>query len=212
MIEYTELTNDIVGKLEIDNTDTDRFDVDENLAIAQLSLLNTLPFHFINNAIKTVKGNLSNGVNSYQWPSDYVRFNRMWVDFANSITGSNEGKKVQIYNDIDNRIPVIGSVATKNYPFIDLNVEGGFGIYPVPDADVTYGWRCRYVWQVPNPTSSQDCLLQYNLKNLLVYRTVQLCALIQTESGNPYNLGLSQEMKDLFTTELMNFLPKQGAK
>ena len=204
MITYAELKADVVGMLEIDNTDADRFLLDENLRKAQLTLLNTLPFRYLTNAIKTVKANLSNGVNLYQWPSDYVRFIEMWVDFTNPITASNEGRKIVEYEDSDFYTPTIGDLASKNYPYIDLNVEGGFGIYPVPDKDVTSGWRLRYVWQTPNPTAVQDCLLEYNLKNLLVYRTVELCAIIEE-----HNIVLSEKAGKMFTDELNLFLPKK---
>lgn len=205
-ILYTELKADIIGIMEIGSTDADRFNLDENLAIAQVGILNALPYKYITNAIKTVKFDLTNAISLYQWPSDYVKYVEMWVDFANSIdhADDNEGRKVEVYSDEDFYAPTIGKVASKNFPFIDLNVEGGFGLYPVPDATVTNGARLRYVYKLANPTSSQDCLLEYNLKNLMVFKTAELCAMVEE-----FNMDLAQKMKRLYDEELARFLPKQ---
>jgi len=206
-IEYTELRDAVVGELEIDDNDADRYELDANLATAQLGILNSLPFKYLKNAVKTVKFNVSNGVNLYQWPSDFVRFMRLWVDFESAITATNEGQQVTEYDDQTYHAKTIGQMATKRYPYGDFDVEGGFGIYPVPSADVTNGFRLRYIWQIPNPTSTQPCLLEYNLRNLMVYKATELCALV-----DEFNVQLADRMKAGYGDELAKFLPKKDKR
>jgi hypothetical protein len=206
-IDYSELKDAVVGELEIDATDADRYEFDANIITAQLGILNSLPFKYLKNAIKTVKFNVSIGVNLYQWPDDFIRHVRLWVDYANPITASNEGSQVTEYDDQAYHAKTVGQMATKRYPYGDYDVEGGFGIYPVPDADVTNGFRLRHVWQIPNPTSIQPCLLEYNLRNLLILRTTELCALV-----DEFNVQLADRMNKLYAEELAKFLPKKDKR
>lgn len=205
-IAYSELTAAVIGIMEIDNTDADRFNVDINLAIAQQGLLNVLPSRFLKNAIKTVKGDLSNGVSLYQWPDDFFRRLNVWADYSAEISESNPGAKCIPYDPDEHVLPIqdLGSIT---YPFIDMDVEGGFGLYPVPSSDQTNGLRIRYVWKLPNPASTQPCLLNYDLKNLMVFKTVQLCALVEE-----FNIELSREYGRLYDDELAKFLPKKEKK
>jgi len=205
-ITYTELKNAVVGIMEIDNTDADRYNVDINLGIAQAGLLNALPSKWLKNAIKTTKGALSSGVALYQWPSDFFRMLNIWLDFSAAISATNEGNKAMVYDPDENILPV-GDLASTNFPFVDIEVEGGFGVYPVPAADQADGVRVRYVWKLPNPTSSQNCLLNYDLKNLMVYKTVELCAMVEE-----FNIELATKYGGLYDDELKKFLPKKENK
>ena len=207
MIPYTELLNESLGLLEIDSNDAERFLIDQSLWQAQRHLLNVLPNQFLINAIKTTRFNLVVRTRDYQWPTDHVRTVEMWVDYLYTITVLNPGRKVTPYRLLDRHVSNIDSIASKNYPFYDDNVEGGFGLYPVPDANVTEGCRLRYVWDIPAPTSTQECLLETNLKNLLIYKAVSLSALIEE-----HNLELSKQMNAKFVTELQLFLPKEKEK
>lgn len=208
-ITYTELKNAVVGQLEIDATDADRYELDGNLAAAQLGIINSLPFEYLKNVLTTTKTNIQSGIHLYQWPSDFVRFVRLWLDYDNAIVESsgNHGNKAQDVDDENSHLVNIAKIATKRYPYVDLNVEAGYGIYPVPSSNVTNGQRLRYVWQVPNPTSTQECLLEYNLRNLMVYRATELCALV-----DEFNVDLAAAMAKLYTEELSRFLPKKGKK
>ena len=40
---------------------------------------------YLINAIRTWKGNLLNTVHAYQWPSDFMRYMMMWIDFRNPL-------------------------------------------------------------------------------------------------------------------------------
>lgn len=208
-ITYTELKDAVVGQLEIDATDADRFQLDINLAAAQLGIINSLPFDYLKNVITTTKTNIQTGIHLYQWPPDFVRFVGLWLDYANEIVESSgvHGNKAQHYDGEGSHVVNIAALATKRYPYVDLNVEAGYGIYPVPSADITDGQRLRYIWQVPNPTNTQECLLEYNLRNLMVYRTIELCALV-----DEFNVELSGIMQKLYTEELSQFLPKKDKK
>lgn len=208
-ILYTELLGAVVGHLEIDATDASRFEFDANIATAQLGLLNALPFKFLKNAVTTTKTNIDDGIHLYQWPSDFVRFHELWLSYDAAINEAAGvyGNKAQEYDGEQAHIKNIASLATKRYPYIDIDVEGGYGIYPVPSADQATGQRIRYIWQIPNPTITQDCLLEYNLRNLLIFRATQLCALV-----DEFNIQLAQEMGKNYTEELNLFLPKKGKK
>ncbi|NOY58912.1 MAG: hypothetical protein GXO75_08250 [Calditrichaeota bacterium] len=205
MIKYTELRDAVLGFLEIDSTDKDRFQVDENLNKAQEHLLLILPLEFISNAVKTSKTDLKAGQSAYQWPDDYIRFVAAWVDYKNTITYSNPGKPCTPLPD--ERFIYIGNkqtFASENFPMIDLNVENGFAIYPEPQTTVTEGIRIRYVYSLPNISSTQDSLLRYSLKNLLVYYATSLSALIEN-----YRPNLASAMQQLFQDELNGMLPKE---
>jgi hypothetical protein len=206
-ITYTELKNAVVGQLEIDADDAARYELDGNLAAAQLGILNALPFKYLTNAITTTKLDIDTGVHLYQWPSDYVRLIELWLDYAVTIDESAGvyGNKAQVYDGEGAHVVNIASLATKRYPYVDDNVEGGYGIYPVPSANVTDGQRIRYIWKLPNPTSVQNCMLEYNLRNLMVFRATSLCALV-----DEFNVALSAKMEDLYAKELQTFLPKKG--
>lgn len=208
-IAYTELQSAVVGQLEIDATDGDRFELDANLATAQLGIINALPFEYLKNCITTTKFNVASGTHLYQWPDDFVRFVALWVDFASTINEASGvyGNKCISPNDETAHLKNFAALATKRYPVVDLNVEGGFGIYPVPDANVTDGFRLRYIWRVPNPTSTQDCLLEYNLRNLMIYKATQLCAMV-----DEFNIQLAGEMGKAYADELAKFLPKKDKR
>jgi len=208
VIPYSELTNDVLGYLEIDSNDLTRFKVVESLNHAQEHLLLILPLKFISNAIKTVKTDLIAGKPDYQMPSDYIRFISLWVDYAQPITYANPGK---ICTPLpDESVVFIGNktqFASKNYPAVDLNVENGYAIYPIPDQNITDGIRLRYVYSLPNISTNQDSLLRYSLKNLLVYYATSLSALIEN-----YRPKLASAMQQLFQDELSKLLPKEERK
>lgn len=203
-IPYSELLAETLGLLEIDSDDADRFKIDENLRQSQRRLLNTLDRRWLVNAIKTSKFNITSGTRDYQYPSDYWRFVELWVNFTTEITISNPGNKCTVFETTGRHVKNIEAIASVTYPFVDIDTEGGLAIYPVPTADVTNGARIRYVYDMPAPTSSQDCLLEPNLKNLLVYNTVRLSALIEE-----HNVKLADEMLKLYTEEVQAFLPKE---
>ena len=208
MIPYTELRDADLGYLEIDSSDTTRFQVDESLNRAQEHLLLILPLEYISNAVKTAKTNLVSGQADYQWPDDYIRMVEVWVDYTKPITYSNTGKVCTPLPD--ESVMYVGDrtqFASKNFPMIDLNVENGFAIYPVPDANVTDGIRIRYVYSLPNISSTQDSLLRYSLKNLLVYYATSLSALVEN-----YRPELASAMQQLFQDELKGMLPKEERK
>jgi hypothetical protein len=206
-ITYTELKNAVVGQLEIDADDAARYELDGNLAAAQVGILNALPFRYLKNAITTTKATLTTAIFLYQWPSDFVRLVEIWFNHLESIDPADgkHGNKALVHDGENSYIQNIAKIATKRYPVVDLEVEDGYGVYPVPDVTVTNGIRIRYVWRIPNPTSTQDCLLEYNLRNLMVYRATSLCALV-----DEFNVALSAKMEDLYAKELQTFLPKRG--
>lgn len=204
MITYLELKNAVVGYLRIENTaaDVTRFDIDNKLNDAQTHILATISHKYIRNALKTVKGALANGVVAYQWPSDFLRIKSLWLDYGAQISITNYGRPARYQEDItdrssQNRIP------TTEYPLYSANVEEGFEIAPAPAADQANGFRLRYIQTLLTISSSQDCMLPPNLKNLMTFYSTHLCALI-----DGYNKELSATMLDDFKDEQGKFLPK----
>ena len=203
MIPYTELTEEVIGNLEIDSNDMDRYKVVENLNAAQLELLNTLPTKFISNIVKTTAVDLSINVVSYQWPNDFLRYLQLWLDFTAAITVDNRGREATTFI-AGNYLRPMMDIASTQFPFIDVEIEGGYEIRPKPSATMVHGGRMRYVYRPQAIATNQPSLLNYNLRNLLVYKGTQLSALI-----DEYRPDLSDRFGGFFDKELMKFMPKK---
>lgn len=208
MIEYSDLVTQVVNNLEIGNTDTDieRFNIVANLNAVQLQLLNILPTHFISVAVRTVKFNMTADKPDYQWPNEFVRYVKMWVDYANPITYTNPGREVTVWNPEKHHLPIT-DIASENFPFIDLDIERGFYLAPIPNTSVTNGIRLRYVQELPAISDTQPSLLDARFKNLLVFGASSLSALVDN-----YRPELAKNFQDLFQRELGPFMPKEEKK
>ena len=204
MITYTELVKGVAANLQIDATGDDitRLQVAENLNRAQLTLLTVLPVFWLDNAVKTARSKLISGRSDYRFPSDFLRFVGLWLDYEQPVTDGNPGRKAAVFDDGMGFYVNPARVATKRFPYVDLNVEGGYRIYPVPDRDVRDGIRLRYVWRLPDISENQPCLLEDKLKNLLVFRASALCAAVDN-----YSPELADRYGGLFREELRAFLP-----
>ena len=199
-ITLTILQNEVTGNLELNNdaVTITRFKVVEHINAAQRTLLRTLPLSEIDNAIKTVRFNLTDDVNAYQWPSDFARRIKIWLDFTNAISVSNHGKvatesKNGEFYKSGNYVPTAG------YPKWE-SIEGGFKVFPLPTSDRTDGGRLRYVQQLPTITSSQDCLLRADLTNLIVFYASSLSCMV-----DDYNLALAKQYAAMFTEDAKTF-------
>jgi len=207
---YAELTNEIIANLEIDSSDLGRYQVVEKINLAQLEIINVLPFNWIANIIKTSYFNLLAPANPnnhlYQWPPDFLRFVQGWVCYTVSPEGMDRDHQGLPLNEwiADNHHKTIDQIATINFPFIDIHHEGGFEIRPAPAAAVTNGGRLRYVWRIPAVDTGQPSLLNYNLKPLLVHRASELAAMVDN-----YRPDLANRFKKLFEEDLANFMPKR---
>lgn len=209
----SELVSAVIGKLELDAAgaaDIARFQIYESLSEAQLHLMNILPIKYLSEGIKTTLFNLITNEAEYQWPTldfPFLRYVSLWVDFANAIvmTGGtvNPGKRVVEYDADVHHLP-INQVATTNYPFVDLNVEVGYMIYPVPSVGVTDGGRLRYIYKPKDISASQDSLLNPGLKNLLIFKATPLSALV-----DQYRPDLAKVYEGFYDKELAQFLPKE---
>ena len=202
MITYTELTDAVIGNLEIDSNELDRYQVVENLNRSQLEILNTLPTRFISNVVKNTWVNFSAGVSMYKWPNDFLRFVKLWINYSAPVIPE-KGKEATIYKS-ENFFKNLSDIGTQNFPFVDIEIEGGYEIAPTPNGDLDYGGYMRYVWKPQPISSNQNSLLNYNLKNLLVNRAIQLSCLMDN-----YRPDLAKEFEKLFDKELAKFMPKK---
>lgn len=201
MITGTTLKAAVIANMELNNdaTTESRFRVYANINAALQTVLRVFPLSQIDNAIKTTKGNLLQDISAYQWPSDFVRFIRLWVDYNNAITQTNPGYEAippwegEFYADsLDRR-------NSQKKPLVEY-VEGGFEIRPVPSAALTAGLRLKYVYLQPDISDSQNCLLREDLQNAIEFEATSLCAKIDS-----YNLELSANMHERFKEELAIF-------
>lgn len=206
-ITYTELITPIQNNLEMSTTDSERlarFNVVANLNAVQTELLNILPRQFLTSAMKTVRFNVQTGVPDYAWPSDYIRFFRIWIDYDNPITYTNPGREaLEFMPEEHNR--AIDDLSSKLFPYIDLNVEAGFYISPIPDANVTNGFRLRYIYQIPPIASDQPSLLYPRFKSLLIDG-----ATARSAATDNYRPDLAKFHDDLYQRALKQLLPKEG--
>ena len=208
MITGATLKAAVLARLELNNDTTTetRFLVYENINAAVRFILWTFPLRLIDNAIKTAKGNLVSGTSAYQWPSDFVRLIKLWVDFSNAITQTNPGfealepvDNVLYPNSLDQR-------PDSYHPRFDI-VEGGFDLRPVPGASLSNGFRIRYVYLLPTVSDAQQCLLRADLENAIVYRASSLAAMI-----DGYRPDLANQFDAMFWQEAQAFGVKNVEK
>lgn len=205
MIDYTELVTAIANNLEISTTDSERIsrlNIAANLNMVQLELLNSLPVRYLTSAVKTVKFNIQTGIPDYQWPADFIRYVQLWTDYNNPITYSNPGREALEYR-WEEHSRSIESLSSQLFPLIEMNVEAGFQISPVPDANVTHGFRLKYVYHLPTISCDQPSLLYSRFKGLLVDGTTSRSA--ATDNFRP---DLAKFHNDLYTRAVAAFLPK----
>lgn len=208
MITGATLKAAVLARLELNNDSTTitRFLIYENINAAVRFILWTFPLQLIDNAIKTAKGNLVSGTSAYQWPSDFVRIIKLWVDFTNQITQTNPGYEalespdnILYANSLDQR-------PDSYHPRYDI-VEGGFDLRPVPSGNLSNGFRLRYVYLLPTVSDSQQCLLRADLENAIVYRASALSALI-----DGYRPDLATQFDQMFWQEAQAFGVKNVEK
>jgi hypothetical protein len=204
-IAYNDLLDEVMGNLQLDAVvDDTRFNFDDNVNAAQRKLLNMLDQKYLTEAIKTVRGNLATDIPFYQYPVDFYRFLKLWIDYSNEITDLNVGKRAHLVGDTDIDINNVNRPYSTTYPQVSLGVEGGFEVRPIPEEDQSNGWRMRYVYALAEISSTQVCLLRSNLRNLLVIDTTRRCALVDN-----FNPELAVKYDEMFKEEVTAFLPKK---
>jgi len=198
------LEAEITGFLQINTGDTDKYQTLSALNRAQLHLLNILPTRLVANAIRTWRWKLVQDIAQYQWPADYIRFVSLELNYSDPITETNPGRPARevkesaaLFDDSN-----VDLLPTTDYPAVATDLEGGYHIRPIPTADVIDGQRCRYVYQLPDISNTQPCLLWPNLRNLLLFYATSLSATIE---GN--SLGLQKEFFGYYQEELERLVP-----
>lgn len=205
MIEYSEIQSQIIKNLQIDATkaDIDRFQIQESVNAALLTILNILPSQFLTNTIATITIPLVKDNALYQLRDNYIKPVNVWVDYSNPITIKNPGRVAIIYDINNSFVSNPALMASKRYPVIDPNVEKGIAVYPVPDKTIINGLRIRYVYKQPDISDSQPCLLDLRLKNILIYLATERAASIEG-----YNLDLAEKYAKMAERELQTLSPK----
>lgn len=206
MIAYTDIKTEVLANLDVDN-DADsvaKFDLDNKMNAAQRALLLKVPVSEVDNILKTVTGDLTASVPYYQWPSDFVRFVKLFVDYYTSITDTNLGDEVVKSGD-----GVFQPRSLDRQPQQGFSrwspVDGGFELRPMPSANVTDGFMLRYIYNPPVISSSQDSILRQSLRNALIHKTTALCALV-----DKYDVVLSERHDALFVQEVKDLWGKNN--
>ena len=199
MINYSEIKSQVIKNLQIDATaaDIERFQIQESVNAALLTILNILPARFLTNAIATITIPLVANNSLYQLQDNYIKPVNVWVDYSNPITMQNPGR-LGIFYDINNSyVSNPALMASKRYPVIDPNVEKGIAVYPIPDKTVKNGLRIRYVYKQPDISDSQPCLLDLRLKNILIYLATERASSIEG-----YNPDLAEKYAKMAEREI----------
>jgi len=198
MITGTALKAEVVAHLELNNdaTTVSRYKVYENINAAVRYICRVFPLSEIDNAIKTAKGNLLNGISAYQWPSDFIRLIQLWIDFNEAITQTNDGYEAILTRDGKFYPNSLDQRPTQFLPKFDF-VEGGFDIRPVPSQDLSSGIRLRYVQAFPAVSDSQNCLLREDLRNAIVLKAASLCCFVDNYNAN-LGIALNKQFIDEF--------------
>ena len=209
MIDYSVIKNQIIKNLQIDATsaDVDRFQIQESVNAALLTILNILPPQYLTNAIATKTYPLVKNNNLYQLLDDYVKPVNVWIDYSNPITMKNPGRRAIIYGLSGMFVSNPAKLASKLYPVVDPNIEKGIAIYPIPDKTIQNGLRIRYVYKQPDISEKQPCLLDLRLKNILIYLATERAA-----STEGYDLELADKYAKMAEREIETLTPKVGRK
>ena len=205
-ILYSELKNEVIGNLEISSTDYAKYKVQEHLNQIQIKLLNIVEFKLLDNALKTVIFDLTINVPNYQWPNDFHRFYKLWLDLVSTSDPADNRREARPY-DHELHVQPIEEVSSKRFPMVDLDLEGGYQIAPGPTATKPSGGRLRYIWTLPDMGDSQNCLLHGRFKSLLVHGATDLSARVDN-----YRPTLADAHKAMFDAEIKPFLPKEALK
>jgi len=179
-IDYnTEIKPEVMHNLDLDATDTDaeaRYQILESANAAQRLVIEQAPIAKLDNIIQNATGKLLGSVAYYQWPSDFIRFVRLWVDYAYAITDSNLGRLCTLQKDGNFTINSLDKQVDSNNPKYAI-IDGGFELRPMPNSDLVDGFLLEYIYNLPEISATQPSLLRVNLKNALIFKATELAAL-----------------------------------
>ncbi len=206
MITYAEITTLVAGNIKIDYNATDlaRFKVVDNINAAVREILNTMPSEFLSEAIKTITFNLAINVSAYQFPTDYVRFIKMWIRWTSTTKFIECGELPVSVGDTDLSLD---NQPSKEFPKVDLSAERGFYVLPTPTANCTNGGRMKYIYQFPAVATDQDCMLDVKWKNFIAARASMLSAGVEGSKPDLVTLWAG-----VYNAERNFFLPKSEKK
>ncbi len=174
MISTTTLTAAVAGNIRINNNATDllRWQVLANLNAAKRMILTSAPIDMLDNP-KTVLCDFLNAYSGYQWPTDYIRFVKVWVRYS---ANSRFIECTPLADDSLESPVSLDRQGTPTSPKVGLNLERGYVLQPTPAVDVTAGIRLRYIYDLPDMSATQDCLLDVKWRNLLEFKASELSA------------------------------------
>jgi hypothetical protein len=189
MITAITLVAKVAGLLKIDNNSVDiaRFRVYDCINYAHRFLLQTLPENQIVEGKKTVTGDLSAAVGSYQWPTDYIRVLRLWVSYSKPLN-YREAERGDVGPESQLSLDARATIMAPRY---STEVERGFTISPKPTINVAAGLRLRYIYLLPAVTSTQNSLFDDRWADIISFLAVSYCAKIES-----HDLQLSATMQD----------------
>lgn len=200
-IAYSDILAEIASCLELVSTDTDalsRFEVVRNANNAQRFILSNVPERHVSNAIRNVTRDLTISVADYEFPDDYVRMVAVWINSKRAI--------IRNQSEADNKLSR-DKMPSDIYPVVTLDRERGYRVRPTPIATVTGGQELQYVHLLPSIASDQASLLDDSLKNLLIFKAVEYCGLMEANK-----VEISKVYAEKFNQELSLMIPDKGKK
>lgn len=217
-IAYTECAAEVAANLEIDASlpaDLTRFKVVEHLNQAQNNLINILHSDELFSLIKNLQMDLTAATVTYTWPNGslyssaaiFMRFLDLYISYDAAIASGVPGKQATIY-DRKYHIRPIQDLATKDYPFVDINKSGGLEIAPTPATTRSPGMVLNYIGKPTQFATSGpvDSDLPYKFKNLVVYLATSLSCMVDN-----YRPDMSKMFYGYYKDELANFKLKDDS-
>jgi len=201
VILTTALTAAVAGNIRINNNAVDllRWQVLANLNAAKRMILASAPLEMLDEP-KTVLCDFKSAFSAYQWPADYIRFVKIWVRYS----ANSRFIECRPLADDSLESPVsLDRQGTITSPKVGLNLERGYVLQPTPAADVSGGIRLRYIYDLPDMSDTQDCLLDVKWRNLLEFKASELSAAV--EGSKP---DLVTKFGDKFTEAWKLMIPK----
>lgn len=184
----------MLRKVEIDSTDSDRWDIYGALNEAQRDLLNVLPIYLL--PAKTASRPITANYYLYQYPADFVQ---RADGLIHAKLFGNEARIIPMDQPV-NQLS-LDQQPTFKYPIIWLHAERGYEILPHPIADDSDGQILTFIYQLPTISASQVSLFDQGLRSLLVYRAAMSAA--ANEAKKPEIAKLCVE---LYQHELAKFI------
>ena len=205
-ISFDEAKDTVAGNLSLTGSNTERFKITDSLNAAQREILLTVDPAHLTNGVRSTKGNLAENTARYQWPAEFLKFVRMWVDYGNEITDTNPGREVDYKPyGLHRQATVLDTMPSADFP-VAGRCENGWELRPIPTSNQTKGWRVEYIWKLPDMNGDQDSLLREVFKDAMIFKATELSA---SKAGG-FMLPVAEKFAGHYAEVIAPYLPKEA--